>query len=110
MLTAIEGALEAKFEDQCDVVSYPGSSSIKLPGKVWAKLIPQDPSGCEYIIIGVSAKIPDQNWGSYKFSETTFLVGAGNNQEFHIRDLPNEHQAAIDESIEIIEMLLEKLE
>ncbi len=110
LLTKIENKLKSEFGSQCVVKRHKGSTSIEFSvssGKVWAKLIPQGDLG-ECIMIGVSTKISDQNWGSYKFSECR-RVGGGNYQPFYFMDLPQDHQTAIDDSIKIIKMLLEKL-
>ncbi len=114
LLKDIEDALRDKFGSQCTVESplgsktgLKGSTSIKSQGEVQAKLIPQGWPGDECIMIGVSAKILDQNWGSYEFPGH-FEVGVGNNnQPFDFMDL--QEQTAIDDSIKIIGMLFEKL-
>jgi hypothetical protein len=86
-----------------------GGISVKVRGIVQAKLIGwKNWWGGENIMLGVSATIEDQSWESYEFPEK-YLIGVANNEQpFYFMTLSRD-QAAVNDSVNIIGMISEKL-
>ena len=104
----IEEALKARV-GAGNVKRLPGGISVMNRGVVKAKFIPwKNQWGNEIIMLGVSATIEDQNWGGYEFPEKYLIGVGGNEQPFYFMTLPQD-QTAIDDSINIVGMISEKL-
>jgi len=59
-------------------------------------------------MLGVSATIENQNWEGYEFPEKYLIGVGGNEQPFYFMTLP-QGQTAIDDSVNIVGMIAEKL-
>jgi len=93
LFSDIEDALTARV-GAGNVKRLPGGISVMVQGIVKAKFIPwKNSSGNEFIMLGISSTIENQDWGDYKFPEKYLIGVGGNEQPFYFMTLPQDQTA-----------------